>query len=747
MGTERGNKDQDRSDASALQVYEERLKTLLELSSEWYWEQDENHRFSLIVGARLDQMGIDQQEYLGTARWDHDIVPVGDGGSWDHHKAQVEARQPFTGLVYTRVDSQGEVHYISASGRPRFEGQRFVGYCGIARDVTASMRAEQLLRLEHMVARCVAGAESAATALKAVIRSICETQGWECGRYFGRQDESDVLTMNEFWHVPRAGLESFIEQSRELSYTAGAGLIGQVWQSGEPMWVTDIGKDDRIQKGIARQLGMRGTFIFPVVSEGKPIGVLSFHSTKVREPDERLLQAVGVIGSQIGQFVQRKQAEEQIQYLATHDALTGLPNRVMFSQLLSAAIQTARRYQRSFAVLFIDLDRFKFVNDTLGHEAGDRLLQEIAARFARCLRASDVVARFGGDEFVVLVQEANDAEQVATIARKILAAAIKPVFVSGQECRVTASVGICSYPGGAQDEQSLMKNADAAMYLAKEEGKNNFQFYSESVKAQSLERLTLESGLRRALERNEFFLHYQAKLDLRTKQITGVEALLRWQHPELGLVPPARFLPVAEETGMSVAIGRWVLQTACAQNVAWQGEGLPPVCVAVNLSARQFTDADLLWDIAGALEQSGMKPELLELELTESIVMQNVAAATKRLASIKEMGVRIALDDFGMGYASLAQIRRFPIDTLKVDRSFIRDVAENAEDRAITEAIIAMGKTLSLAVVAEGVETQDQQAFLLKHACDAMQGYYFNKPVVHDEFATFLRRHRAGTSS
>jgi EAL domain-containing protein (putative c-di-GMP-specific phosphodiesterase class I) len=306
---------------------------------------------------------------------------------------------------------------------------------------------------------------------------------------------------------------------------------------------------------------------------------------------------------------------------------------------------------------------------------------------------------------------------------------------------VTASIGICLYPADSQDEQALMKNADIAMYLAKEQGRNNFQFFSADIRARSLERLTLESSLRHALERNEFFLDYQAKLDLKTKEITGVEALVRWQHPDLGTVAPSRFLPVAEETGLILSIGKWVLRTACAQNVAWQREGLPPVCMAVNLSVRQFADEALATDILAALNETGMKPELLELELTESMVMQNHERAAKVLAAIKQLGVRISLTDFGVGYASLAQIDRYPIDTLKVDRSFIRDLEGNVEDRAITEAIIAMGKTLSLTVVAEGVETQEQQAFLIDHACDAMQGFYFSKPIPQEAFASFMRRH------
>ena len=723
---------------------EERFDFHLELSSEWYWEQDENCWFTLIKGGSFERAGIDPRQFHGTTRWDGGAVPVGDNGSWEAHKAQLEARQPFSDFVYRRVDSQGDTRYISTSGRPVFDAnKRFKGYRGIGKDITASMRAEQLLRLEHMVARCLSESESASAALKAVIRAISETQTWEVGRYFSWDERAGALGFSEFWHVPEAALEVFIEKSRGLTYAPGAGLIGKVMESGQPLWVTDLAKDSRTKAGIARDVGMHGAFLFPVVSEGKPIGVLVFHSRQVREPEDRLLQAVRVIGGQIGQFVQRKRAEERVQHMATHDALTALPNRVMFSQLLNHEIRAGERYRRSFAVMFIDLDRFKFVNDTLGHEAGDKLLQEVSARFQACLRSSDVVSRVGGDEFVVLLQEVSDPEAVANVARKILSAAIKPVVVLGQECRVTASIGICMYPRDAQDEQSLLKNADIAMYLAKEEGKNNFQFFSENIRIQSLERQTLETSLRHALEREEFSLHYQAKLDLKTKEITGVEALLRWQHPDLGTVSPAKFIPVAEETGLIVPIGKWVLQTACAQNVVWQREGLPPMCMAVNLSARQFTDDELTADIRAALDETGMRPELLELELTESMVMQSPERATRILGAIKQMGVRIAVDDFGVGYSSLAQIKRYPIDTLKVDRSFIRDLEKNAEDRAITEAIITMGKTLSMTVVAEGVETQEQQTFLADHACDAMQGFYFSKPIGADQFAGFLRQHIA----
>jgi len=437
---------------------------------------------------------------------------------------------------------------------------------------------------------------------------------------------------------------------------------------------------------------------------------------------------------------ERKLTEEKIKYMATHDALTGLPNRLMFNQLINHAIQSAKRYQRQFGVLFIDLDRFKTVNDTMGHEAGDQLLEVIATRLKQNLRAVDIVARFGGDEFVILVEEVSDPSHVATVARKILTSIIKPINIMGQEYRITASIGICMYPKDAQDEQSLMKNADIAMYFAKEEGKNNYQFYSGNIQTKSLGRLSIETNLRCALERNELSLHYQAKVDFKTNVITGVEALLRWQNPYLGSVTPMQFIPIAEETGLIVSIGRWVMKTACEQNMAWQKQGLPPICMAVNLSPRQLTDANLIDDIRTVLDDSGMAPNLLELEITEGMVMHNPAQIIAVLVKIKSLGVRLTIDNFGTGYSSIDQIKHFPVDALKVDRSFVHNITQGAEDNATIKTIIALSKTLSLAVVAEGVETEDQMNFLKKNSCDEMQGYYFSKPIVPEQFADLLRK-------
>jgi diguanylate cyclase (GGDEF)-like protein/PAS domain S-box-containing protein len=437
----------------------------------------------------------------------------------------------------------------------------------------------------------------------------------------------------------------------------------------------------------------------------------------------------------------RKFAEERVQYLATHDGLTGLPNRALFGQLLSAAIENARRRNGKLAVLFIDLDRFKIINDSMGHEAGDILLSQMAARFRECLRGSDVVARLGGDEFVVLLPEVAKKSQVSVVAKHLLSAAMQPVEIHGQECRVTASIGICMYPLSGQEDRDVLKNADMAMYSAKEDGKNNFQFYSAAMQTRTAGRLAIETQLRRALEREEFSVHYQAKVQVGTDTITGVEALLRWTNAELGSVSPVHFIPVAEETGLIVPIGLWVLRTSCIQNAQWLREGLPSVRVCVNLSMRQLEDPNLISDIRSALNDSGLSPDLLELELTESMIMHNAERAVRILTEVKALGVRLAIDDFGTGYSSLAQLKRFPIDTLKVDRSFIREIPGDAGDQAITEAIIAMGRTLSLTVVAEGVETWEQKDFLRQHACDEMQGFYFSTPVPAADFAALLRKH------
>ena len=455
-----------------------------------------------------------------------------------------------------------------------------------------------------------------------------------------------------------------------------------------------------------------------------------------RATDGSLLYDVSVVED----ITVRKTAEARVQYLATHDELTGLPNRTLFGELLQHAIDAAKHHDRRCAVLFIDLDRFKIVNDSLGHEAGDLLLQEVAVRLRRCICDSDVVGRLGGDEFVVLLNEIQHVEAAADTAKRILASLHAPVTIKDQECRVTGSIGIASYPNDARDAATLMKHADMAMYLAKDEGKNNFQFYSADVTPMSVEHLELEVQLAQALQRGEFSLQYQPRVDISTGRIVGAEALLRWWNADLGTMSPAQFIPLAEDTGLIVPIGKWVLRTACEQNVAWQARGMPRVVMSVNISARQFKEATLLDDIAAVLADTGMAPELLELEITESMIMQHVDIAAEKAAVMKKLGIGLAIDDFGTGYSSLSQLKLFPIDTLKIDRAFVRDIPDSADDTAITKAVISLGKALGVRVVAEGVETPAQYQFLRDNGCDEMQGFYFSRPCHPDAFAELLKK-------
>ncbi len=458
-----------------------------------------------------------------------------------------------------------------------------------------------------------------------------------------------------------------------------------------------------------------------------------------------VLMVTALLGRLSWQLTQSRNRESEaklaharrVEYLAYHDGLTGLPNRSLFSKLLTQGINEAQRYQRHLAVAFLDLDRFKQINDTLGHEAGDQLLREAASRLRECLRDSDTVARLGGDEFVVLLPEL-DGEYAVNVAQKILAVIGKPYTLIGYEFRVTASIGIAVYPQDGLDEQTLTKNADIAMYQAKSEGKNRLQFYSEALNANSLQRLTLESSLRHALENQEFRLHYQAKRDIRSGRISGMEALLRWEHPDVGTVAPMQFIPIAEETGLIVPIGKWVLRTACQQSVAWQKQGLPPLSMAVNLTARQFRDEHLLQDVKQILEVTHMDPQLLELEISEALLIRDVEQTLRTLAGLKGLGVRIAIDDFGTGYSSLATLQRFPLDTIKIDRTFVRDITGAADENSLADALIAMGRSLSLTVVAQGVETREQADFLRAHTCDELQGFYFKKPLPADQFTQLL---------
>jgi diguanylate cyclase (GGDEF)-like protein/PAS domain S-box-containing protein len=435
---------------------------------------------------------------------------------------------------------------------------------------------------------------------------------------------------------------------------------------------------------------------------------------------------------------ERTYAEDQIKHLAYHDALTNLPNRLLMKDRLSVAISHAQRDKTRLAVLFLDLDRFKVINDSLGHNIGDQLLQAVAARLSSCVRDSDTVSRLGGDEFTVILPDLGRSDDGAIVAEKILDAIRHPFSLDGREFFMTTSVGISLFPEDGGDAEALLKNADTAMYQAKEQGRDNYTLFNAHVNAKALQRIQLEHGLRRALANEDLQLHYQPIFDFRTGKVTGMEALLRWTHPELGPVPPAVFIPIAETTGMMIPMGAWVLRTACRQLREWHDVGYRNLTLAVNLSVTQLQQPDLVARIEETLRQCNVAPRFVEFEITETSAMNSPEASIKTLYDLKKIGVRISLDDFGTGHSSLSYLKRFPIDTLKIDQSFVRDITTDPDTAAIVNAIIAMAHSLRLKVVAEGVELTDQSIFLKKHGCDQMQGYLITPPVPASQFTDFL---------
>lgn len=501
-------------------------------------------------------------------------------------------------------------------------------------------------------------------------------------------------------------------------------------------WLRFVHEEDRERVRTARMSAVGGEYdeVFRVIRNDGSVRWVRDRAFPIHDAQGRVYRIAGIAED----ITDIRESEERLLYLAHYDNLTSLPNRVLFYDRLKQALSQARRNEWITAVMFLDLDRFKNVNDTLGHGAGDLLLRQVSERLSACVRSGDTVGRLSGDEFAIVCSNLAGPDDASLVAQKIMGTFHKPFNLYGKEVYVSASIGITLFPTDSQDQDTLIQNADTAMYRAKELGRNSFRFYTPEMNARALEKLSLESSLRRALEREEFLLHYQPKASLGTGEVVGVEALLRWRHPELGLVSPLEFMPMLEETGLVVAAGEWVVRTACAQIRAWQQAGLSDIPIAVNLSARQFQVKDLGMTISRILEEEGVRHNLLELEITEGSLTTDAEEAAGTLAYLNALGVRVAIDDFGTGYSSLSRLKGFPLDALKIDGSFVRDITTDANDAAITRAIITMAHSLELAVVAEGVETEEQLAFLYANGCDQIQGYYFSVPLPADECTAFI---------
>ncbi|AHL34622.1 diguanylate cyclase [Pseudomonas brassicacearum] len=529
------------------------------------------------------------------------------------------------------------------------------------------------------------------------------------------------------------------------------GSCGTAVYRREPVIVTDIELDPLWEeyRSIAALYGIRSCWSTPILShERKVLGTFALYSSTVRSPSAFEARLIDMATPLAGIAIERQLTEKRIRYMGDHDALTGLPNRTLLEDRLKQAILYAQRYNRLVTVVFLDLDKFKLVNDSLGHSAGDELLKTVAQRMQGCVRRTDTVVRLGGDEFViVLFDQPSDLDGVTPALHKIQEAILQPIQLGGHTLHVTCSMGLACYPADGSDTDTLLSNADAAMYRAKELGRNSYQFYTSEMNNKVQGKLAMQDGLRNALNHDEFLLLYQPQVDLHSGRIIGVEALIRWQHPELGMVSPIKFIPQAEETGLIVPIGDWVIHAACRQNKAWQDAGWPPITMSVNISARQFIERNLIDRVRHALQEAGLDPMYLELELTESLIMQDLQQAISKMKELQSMGISLSIDDFGTGYSSLAALKTFPIARLKIDQSFVRDLPDNENDKAIATAVISLGHKLNLKVIAEGVETEEQRTFLYENGCDEIQGFLFSKAVSAEEVGLLLRTPRLPQSS
>jgi diguanylate cyclase (GGDEF)-like protein/PAS domain S-box-containing protein len=693
----------------ALQLSQEKYRALVETSNDFVWEVDADGIYTYCSPQVERILGYAPEDMLGKTPFDfmspEEAVNIGE-----QFRALAENSSPFSSLENTNLHSEGQEVVLETSGVPFFDVEgNLAGYRGIDRDITERKHAERQLRVQQEF-------------LQSVIDGVHDT-------IMVIDENCNIQLMNE---AARASLNpEFIAdihhpKCHEVFHHSNTPCDGenypcplhQVIESGKPTTVVHShpGADGKLSH-------------------------VELIATPLLEEDGTVRSVIESARDITGHLSAQQQLEEQkvwLERLAHHDALTGLPNRLLFLDRLQQAIKKAHREDNQLAVLFVDLDRFKQINDSLGHAMGDAVLKAVARRLQGCLREDDVVARLGGDEFTIILDSLHKPQHAMVLAQKLIRSVQRPVRHEDHELYVSASVGISLYPQDGQNADVLLQNADAAMYKAKDEGRSNFQFYTADMTELAFERVLMEAHLHRALEKEQFVVYYQSQVDLHTGKLTGLEALVRWQHPELGLLSPTKFIPLAEDTGLILPLGKWVLQTACRQIAAWHKADLYPGRVAVNLTGNQLKNDKVLPTIEQILEENGCQPDWLELEITESVIMEQHGRSFNILQKIKDLGIELAIDDFGTGYSSLSHLKRLPVSRLKIDRSFIRDIPQDSSNKAITRAVIAMGKSMGLRVIAEGVETMEQKAFLEAEQCDEIQGYIYGPPLPAEQMTGVL---------
>ncbi|MCC8998472.1 MAG: EAL domain-containing protein, partial [Candidatus Contendobacter sp.] len=798
----------------ALLTSETRFRDLSTMASDWFWEQDEQFRFTYFSNS-LPQTYIIPAEILGKTRWELPIELLPE--QWAAHRAMLEAHQPFREFEYCLRTDDGEARWYRINGQPLFdETGRFTGYRGTGRDITERRQAEQTLRQSEekfaniflttpdvvVISRVRDGlllevnpgfeAVTGYRRVDVVGRSALDLKLWAdpaerermisdlrlysqvLYRHFTFRRNDGALRTGQFSARPitidaESCLLFIMQDITERQQAAEALRVSETRyrslfeRANDAIFLLDkrTGRYLDANRAAERLTGrsraeitmLRTADLTPHDAPNRLLQIaettetISLGEVAYLQPDgaQRTAQLSVVpindtiVFGMAHDITEIRAAEQRIEHLAYYDALTDLPNRTLLNQRAELALALAARHRAGLAVLFLDLDHFKDVNDSLGHAEGDALLIQVAARLQEITRDTDTVCRLGGDEFVLLLPDA-DQEGALQVADKVLTAFRQPFPLAGHHLRITVSIGIALYPHDGQNVNDLLKNADAALYQAKQDGRNTRAFYAREMNVATFERLVLESELRKAIAAGQLRAYYQIKVRLSDSQPVGAEALVRWLHPDHGLIPPGRFIPLAEASDLIVELGDWMLEEVCRQLAAWRSARLPPLTLAVNLAARHFRDAGLATRIQGLLIAYDLPPQTLELELTESSLLEAGPQTAETLLTLERLGVGLAIDDFGTGYSSLSYLKRLPLTALKIDQSFVRDLVTDPDDRILAATIVALGHSLGLKVVAEGVETDEQRRILLDQGCDLAQGYFFGRPAPAEEFVAGLRR-------
>ncbi len=717
------------------------LQALVDWVPDYLWVKDCNSRFVVVNKALAADNGrANTSDMIGLTDFDLHTEDVARG----FHAVEqnlIRTGRPIVDREEVVTNAAGAKKWLLSTKVPlRNDAGDIIGLLGISRDITARKLADVLRDGQSELLEMIATNAPLGAVLDRLMRLVESQLTGILG--------SVLLLDGDGLHLQHGAAPSlapdYVRALGGVRIGPKVGSCGTAAYRRQPVITSDIQTDPLWEdyRHLVADFGYRSCWSTPIMShQGDVLGVFAMYSMTVREPapiERRLIEVAIRIA---GIAIERKHAEERIHFMANHDALTGLPNRALLRDRLTQAVLFADRYDRWATVAFIDLDNFKLINDSLGHRAGDELLRTVARRMVDCVRATDTVVRLGGDEFVVLLFDQPKGGDLATATIERLKAAIaEPIQLEGHSVRVTSSIGIANFPDDGLDADALLTNADAAMYRAKELGRDSLQFYTAALTAKAQNKLLLQEEMRSALALDQLTLVYQPQVNIRTGDTFAVEALIRWTHPIRGNIDPGVFIPLAEESGLIVPIGAWVLSEACRQNKAWQDAGLPHITMCVNVSARQFRERDFVTVIADALNKSGMNPEYLELELTESITMQDLDHAIQTMGELRTLGVKLAIDDFGTGYSSLSALKSFPVSRLKIDKSFISDLATGENDRAVAGAIISLGQKLNLRVIAEGVETEEQVAFLRQNNCDEMQGFLISRPIPPKDVEAFLTR-------